>query len=168
MLISQGNWTTGKLCNPGSQASELTFIYLWKVTAWTWLKFLSKFMLSTNSKLQGWSVNCLLANSELWQWLSEQEPGKHAYPGKGKEYIQFSSVQPFSHVRLLATPWTAARQASLPIANSWSLPKLMSIKSVMPTNHLILYHPLLLLPSIFSSIRVFSNESVLHIRWLKY
>ena len=125
-------------------------------------------MLSTNSKLQGWSLNCLLANSELWQWLSEQEPGKHAYPGKGKKYIQFSSVQPFRHVRLLATPWTTALQASLSIANSWSLPKLMSIKSVMPTNHLILYRPLLLLPSIFSSVRVFSSESVLHIRWLKY
>ena len=63
------------------------------------------------------------------------------------------------------TPWTVARQASLSIINSWSLPKLMSIESVMPSNHLILGHPLLLLPSIFPSIRVFSNESVLHIRW---
>ena len=66
------------------------------------------------------------------------------------------------------TPWTAARQASLSITNSWSLLKLMSIASVMPSNHLILCHPLLLLPSIFSSIRVFSNELVLHIRWPKY
>ena len=66
------------------------------------------------------------------------------------------------------TPWTAARQASLSITNSWNLLKLMSIKSVMPSNHLILCHPLLLLPSIFPSIRVFSNESVIHIRWPKY
>ena len=66
------------------------------------------------------------------------------------------------------TPWTAAHQASLSITNSQSLLKLMSIKPVMPSNHLILYHPLLLLPSIFPSMRVFSNESVLHIRWPKY
>ena len=80
----------------------------------------------------------------------------------------FSSVQLLSHARLYATPWTAAYQASLSITNSQSLLKLMSIKSVMPSNHLILCHPLLLLPSIFPSIRVFSNESVLHIRWPKY
>ena len=66
------------------------------------------------------------------------------------------------------TPWTTACQASLSITNSWSLPKLMSIKSVMPSNPLILYHPLLFLPSIFPSIRVFSNESALHIRWPNY
>ena len=79
----------------------------------------------------------------------------------------FSSVQFFSRVRLFATSWTAAHQASLSITNSRSLLKLMSIKSVMPSNHLILCHPLLLLPSIFPSIRVFSNESVLQIRWPK-
>ena len=73
-----------------------------------------------------------------------------------------------SHVQLLVTPWTAARQASLSITNSWSLLKLMSIVSVMPPNHLILCHPLLLPPSIFPSIRVFSNESVLCIKWPKY
>ena len=73
----------------------------------------------------------------------------------------FSSVQ-------FATPWTAARQAPLSITNSWSLPKLMSIELVMPSSHLILCHPHLLLPSIFPNIRVFSNESVLHIKWLKY
>ena len=76
-----------------------------------------------------------------------------------------SSVQSLSHVWLFATPWTAAHQASLSITNSWSLLKLMSIESVMPSNHLILCHPLLLLPSIFPHIRVFSNESVLCIRW---
>ena len=79
----------------------------------------------------------------------------------------FSSVQ-FSHVRLFATPWTAARQAFLSFTNSWSLLKLMSIELLMPSNHLILCHPLLLPPSILPSIRVFSNESALCIRWAKY
>ena len=77
------------------------------------------------------------------------------------------SVQLLSHVLLFATPWTAACQASLSITNSRSLPKLISIESVMPSNHLILCHPLLLLPSVLPSIRVFSYESVLHIRWPK-
>ena len=81
---------------------------------------------------------------------------------------QFSSVQLLSHVRLFAIPWTAACQASLSITNSRILPKLMLIESVMPSNHLILCHPLLLLPSFFPSIRLFSNESVLCIRWQKY
>ena len=79
--------------------------------------------------------------------------------------FQFSSV---AHVRLFATPWTVACWASLSITNSWSLLKLMSIESVMPSNHLILCHPLLLLPLIFTSIRVFSNESVLPNRWPNY
>ena len=78
------------------------------------------------------------------------------------------SAQSLSPVQLFATPWTAAHQASLPITNSQSLTKLISIESMMPSNHLILCRPLLLLPSIFPSIRVFSNESVLHIRWPKY
>ena len=82
-------------------------------------------------------------------------------------FLSFSSVQSLSHIRLFETPWTAARQASLSI-NSQSSLKLMSIKSVMPSNHLILCRPLLLPPSIFPRIRVFSNESVLHIRWPKY
>ena len=81
---------------------------------------------------------------------------------------KFSSVQLLSCVWLFATPWTAARRASLSITNSWSLPKLISIESVMPSNHLILCRPLLLLPSIFPSTRVFSNESALCIRWPKY
>ena len=80
----------------------------------------------------------------------------------------FSSVQSLSHVRLFATPCTTARWASLSITNSWSLLKLMSIPLVMPSNHLILPLPLLLPPSIFHSIRVFSNESVLCIRWPQY
>ena len=79
-----------------------------------------------------------------------------------------SSLQPLSHVQLLMTPWTAARQASLSITNSLTLPKLMPTESVMPFNHPILRRPLLLLPSIFPSIRVFSNESALCIRWPKY
>ena len=82
-------------------------------------------------------------------------------------YISFSSVQSLSRVRLFATPWIAARQASLSITNSQSLPRLMSIESVMPSSHLILCRPLLL-PSIPPSIRVFSNESTLRIRWPKY
>ena len=82
--------------------------------------------------------------------------------------LQFSSVQSLSHVRFFATPWTAACQASLSVTNSRSLLKLMYIESVIPSNHLILCHPLRLLPSIFPSIRVFSNESVLCIRWPKY
>ena len=83
-------------------------------------------------------------------------------------FITFSLVQLFSHVRLFATPWTAAHQASLSITNSQSLLKLMSIELVMPSNHLILCRPLLLLPPISPSIRVFSNESALCIRWPKY
>ena len=81
---------------------------------------------------------------------------------------QFSSVQLLSRVQLFAIPWTAARQASLSITNSRSLPKPMFIELVMPSSHLILFHPLLLLPSIFTTIRVFSKESVLCIRWPKY
>ena len=80
----------------------------------------------------------------------------------------FSSVQLLSRVRLFATPWIAARQASLSITNSWSSLRLTSIESVMPSSHLILCHSLLLLPLIPPSIRVFSNESILHMRWPKY
>ena len=82
--------------------------------------------------------------------------------------IEFSSVQSLSCVQLFATPWIAARQASLSITNSRSLPKLMSIESVMPSSHLILCRPLLLLPPIPLSIRVFPNESTLRMRWPKY
>ena len=82
--------------------------------------------------------------------------------------VQFSSVQSLSRVQLFTTPWTAALQSSTFITISWSLLKLMSIESVMPSNHLILCHPVLLLPLIFTSFRVFSNQSILHIRWPKY
>ena len=87
---------------------------------------------------------------------------------KTNNSVQFSSVQSLSRVRLSVTPWTAAHQASLSITHSQSLPKLMSIESMMPSNHLILCRPLLLLPSIFPNIRGFSNESALCIRWPKY
>ena len=82
--------------------------------------------------------------------------------------VCISSVQSLSRVQFFATPWTAARQAFLSVTNSRSLTKLISIELVMPSNHLILCHPLLLLPSMFPSIRVFSNESTLRIRWPKY
>ena len=83
-------------------------------------------------------------------------------------YFIYQFIHQLSCVRLFVSPWTAVHRASLSIANSWSLLKLMSVESVMPSNHLIFCHPLLLLPSIFPSIRVFSNESVLHIKWPKY
>ena len=88
--------------------------------------------------------------------------------GLGEGRAQFSSIHSLCHVQLFVTPWTAARQVSWSIINSHSLLKLMSIETVMPSNHLILCHPLLLLPSIFRSIRVFSNASVLRIGWPKY
>ena len=92
---------------------------------------------------------------------------KRLFSSSSLSAIQFSSVQLLSHDQLFETQWTTACQASLFITNSWSWPKLTSIESVIPPNHLILCHPLLLLPSIFPSIRVFSSESV-HIRWPKY
>ena len=95
-------------------------------------------------------------------------PGTQATSSAQNAFYFLSSVQLLSHVQLLATPWTAAHQASLSITNSRNFLKLMSIESVMPSNHLILCHPLLLLPSVFPGIRVFSNESVLCIRWPKY
>ena len=94
--------------------------------------------------------------------------GEHRSSADDFYFLQFSSVQSLSHVPLFVTPWTAASQVFLSITNSWSLLKLMSIKSVMPPNQLILCRPLLLLPSIFPSIRVFSNKSVLCIRWPKF
>ena len=90
------------------------------------------------------------------------------FPVKPQHESAISSVQLLSHVQLFVTPWTAARQASLSITNYWSLLKLTSVESVMPSNHLVLCCPLLFPPSIFPSIRVFSNESVLRIRWPKY
>ena len=104
-----------------------------------------------------------------WQFQGTgQRPRSGKWPNSWKfPPLPQSSVQLLSHVRVIATPWTAACQASLSITNSQNLLKLTSIKSVMPSNHFILCHPLLLLLSILPSIRVFSNESVLHIRWPK-
>ena len=90
------------------------------------------------------------------------------HPATCGKSVPLTSVQLLSHVRLFATPWTATLQSSLSTTNSWNLLKLMSIELAIPSNHLILHGPLLLLPSIFPSIRVFSNESALGIRWPKY
>ena len=101
-------------------------------------------------------------------WRGRGEIKTHGSFCNNTRSVQFSSVQSLSRVWLLVTPWTAARQASLSITNSWRLLKIMSIESVMPFNHLILCRPLLLPLSIFPSMRDFSNESALHIRWPKY
>ena len=113
------------------------------------------------SFLQGLSWDLLHCRQILYQLSYQGSPDK-------SHSVQFSSVQSLSRVRHSVTPWTTACQASLSITNCWSLPKPMSIESVMPSNHLIRYHPLFLLPSIFPGIRVFSNESALRIRWPKY
>ena len=115
--------------------------------------------------MQGARPGGLCNNLEGWDGVGSSRGRGHMCT---HDWFMFSSVQSLSRVLLFATPRTAARQASLSITNSRSLPKLMSIESVMPSNHLILCRPLLLLPSIFPSIRVFSNESALHIRWPKY
>ena len=113
--------------------------------------------------------NELLVHANIWMnligiKLSEKNQKKFLYDFI---YMMFSSVQSLIHVWFFVTPWIAACQVSLSITNSWSLLKLMSIELMMPSNHLILCHPLLFLPSIFPSIRVFSDESVLRLRWLK-
>ena len=123
-----------------------------------------------------WFVLVTSRWKQTWLWGMGHREGEERVPWVPREgcwpapcpSAQFSSVQSLSHVQLFATPWTAARQASLSITNSRSLPKLMPIESVMPSNHLILCHPLLLLPSIFPSIRVLSSESALPIRWPNY
>ena len=117
------------------------------------------------------------ANSQRNKWKAMPKPFKILlscpeiwgfFPQNGSSSIQFSLVQSISRVRLFATPWIAARQASLSITNSWSSLRLTSIESVMPSSHLILCRPLLLLHPIPPSIRVFSNESTLRMRWPKY
>ena len=133
----------------------------------------------------GSSLSMRFSRQEYWNGLPFPSPGELPDPGIeprppalqadalptelcGKPLVYISSVQSLSCVRLFATPWTAAHQASLSITNSRSLLKLMSIESVMPSNHLSLCRPLLFPPSIYPSIRVFSNESVLCIRWPQY
>ena len=114
---------------------------LWVTRSWTWLKWLSTCVHTEETQLG------------VYSWMDKQN-------------MEYTSVQ-FGSVWLFATPWVAARQASLSITNSQSILKLMLFESVMPSNHLILCRPLLLLPSIPPSIRVFSNVSGLHIRWPK-
>ena len=115
-------------------------------------------------------ITLIREDLENFKALESDPAGRHqGYRAScWRHTIQFSSVQSLSRVWLFATPWVAARQASLSITNSQSSPKLMSIESMMPSNHLILRHPLLLPPPIPPSIRVFSNESTLHMRWPKY
>ena len=108
------------------------------------------------------------AHAYLWTHMIRSCPSRVTpFSLMQSELIQFSSVQLLSCVQLLENSWTAVHQASLSITNSWSPPQPMSIESVMPSNHLILCRPLLLLPSIFPSFRIFSNESVLYMRWPK-
>ena len=119
-----------------------------------------------------WSIVHLLYNILIYNYssvkLGEEKERKRKRSNQDLSFDSgLSSVQSLSRAWLFATPWTAARQASLSITNSQSLPKLISIESAMPSNHLVLCHPLLLLPSLFPSIRVFSNESALRIRWPK-
>ena len=106
-----------------------------------------------------------LVEASWWEWLAVGESGSCS---GGQSHAQFSSIQSLSRVQLFSTPWIAARQPSLSITNSQSSLRLKSIESVMPSSHLILWPPLLLLPPIPPSIRVFSNESALRIRWPKY
>ena len=113
------------------------------------------------------NVNVML-EGKVCIYLFETLLSKHYSCITNVSKTTFSSVQLLSYVRLFATPWTAAHQALLSITNSRSLLKLMPIESVMPSNHLVLCRPLFLPPSIFPSIRVFSNESVLHVSWPKY
>ena len=124
----------------------------------TWIKYtrISKYTLNPSNMVWGLGVHVVTS------------AGLAVRDDLCKGDVVVSSVQSLSRVRLLATPWTAAHQASRSITSSWSLLRLTSIESVMPSNHLILCHPLFLQASIFLSIKVFSNESVLHIRWLKY
>ena len=104
----------------------------------------------------------------VWKLLVSSSYPWHPELCDNVNSVQFSSFQSLSRVRLFATPWISARQASLSITDSWSSLRLTSIESVIPSSHLILCHPLLLLPPIPPSIRVFSNESTLHMRWPKY
>ena len=120
---------------------------------------------------KGFSPYCTLPRQSLKDWhflRAKISRGETSLKEHSQRDLQFSSVQSLSRVRLFATPWIAARQASLSTTNSRSSLRLKSIKSVMPSSHLILWRPLLLLPSIPPSIRVFSNESALRMRWPKY
>ena len=131
-----------------------------------WTQSLSKPHYMGKRHTRDWHFNLRLKDMLTWQ----QEIWNYKMRRFGilRNTSQFSSVQSLSRVWLFVTPWTAARQASLSITNSWSLFKLMSIESAMPSSHLIFHRLLLILPSVFSSTRVFSNELALGIRWPKY
>ena len=146
------------------------YCYLVQNTSSTWRSQLlnHKVIYSTSS----WESAFIRHYSWLWWDSGKQKKDTCSYRTymwlrKNTAY-QFSSVQSLNRVQLFVTPWTATHEASLSITNSRSLPKLMSTESVMPSNHLMLCRPLLLLPSIFPSIRDLSNESAFHIRWPKY
>ena len=167
-----------------------TFFFFWSVwicyttvsVLWDVCLFWTQVMWDFSSLARDWTCTTCTGRWSPTHWPTREVPGvvfiqpalcsRHHTQGfvtfSKWTSVQFSSVQSLSHVWLFATPWTAEHQTSLSICNSQSLPKLMSIESVMPSNHLILCHPLLLLPSIYPSIRIFSNESALHIRWPKY
>ena len=117
-----------------------------------------------SSETSHWKLEIYCGRS-VYKWKPSNITNQDSLSSLKKEEVKVKSL---SHVRFFATPWTAARQASLSITNSQSSPKPMSTESVMPSNHLILCHPFLFLPSVFPSIRVFSSESVFHIRWPEY
>ena len=163
-------------------------MFLWKQT------FLQSKFLHCQTSYKSYCIKCMNAGPLYLNILNQSKPEAHLSKAKGHLFSSYNilptfispilltgpyfsqyqgytsafSVQSLSHISLFATPWTAACQVSLSITNSQSLLKLISIESVMPSNHLILCHPLLFSPSIFPSIRVFSNESVLCIRWPKH
>ena len=135
-------------------------------TPWTAAHQASLFTINSWSLLKLVSIKSVMPSNHLILCLPLLFPPS-IFPSirvfSSESVLRISSVQSLSHVQLFVTPWTVALQASLPITKSQSLPKFISIESVMPSNHLILCHPLVLLPSIFPSIRVFSNESVLRL-----
>ena len=134
--------------------------------SWTWLKQFSMHACINQGRLEYAGETVLLRNLSHFTHKAYIRHS-HGICSSGWEWVH-SSVQLFSHVRFFATPWTVARQASLSITNSWNLLKLMSIELLMPSSHLLLCCSLLLLSSIFLSIRIFTNQSVLQSRWPKY
>ena len=150
-------------CSPWG--SSVHGILLARVLEWLAIPFSSR-----SSQLRDWTLVSHIAGRFFTMWATWE--GTHlrtlSIQMKTESFINFSSVQLLSHVQLFAAPWTTACQASLSITNYRSLPRPMSTESVRPSNHLILCHHLLLLPSVFSNIKVFSNESALRMRWPKY
>ena len=149
----------GKTCNNRIHTYKLTLhLFLRKVTKIPWNSWVSfTQQIFTESHVR----NCSAGKQRL-KWIQPRPAGIEFMQGRRRGVLSLSRARPS------ATPWTAARQASLSITNSWSSLRLTSFESVMPSNHLILCHPLLLSPSIFPNTRVFPNESVLHNRWPKY